>query len=274
MKKFLTLFYLIAVLFSVSLSAMADTWTYTWDKNKASGGQGFLNPSNKELLSQTAEINGINWTFVSNTYATYFAKNGQQFGTANNPVLHGVLSTSDLSGKIKSVSFDVKKKTAEQDVAVSVQVNGKVYGTSASLTTDVVTYTFTPAEGTEEEGKIEVIFDQKENNTGTIIFIKMTIEYEGDGSSTTTVVDLKDPELDFAVKEVTMYASDEEEPINNPLTNPFNLSPIVYKSSDNTVAVPDKNGDVYSPGKVGEAVIYAVFEGNEEYRVDTASFVV
>ena len=59
MKKITTLFYVLAVMFAFSVSAQAGTWTYTWNKKKPQGGQGFYNLYDKDLTTQEAEINGI-----------------------------------------------------------------------------------------------------------------------------------------------------------------------------------------------------------------------
>lgn len=270
MKKISTLIYVLTVLFAFSVSAQAETWTYTWNKKKAEGGQGFYN-TKKDKLSLEAEINGIDWKFDSNSYAIVFAAAGQQFGTSSNPVYHGVMSTRGFSGKINKVSIVAKNKTESQNVKLSVKVNNKEYGSASTLSHNETTYNFVPAEDAAEAGNLEVILDQDAENSGIIFFTAMTVEYEG--GSVVPVV-LKDPKLDFAVKEASMYVDDNENPVNNPLTNPFNVSPIVYKSSDKTIAIPDQNGDVYSVGSEGEAIIYAIFAGNDEYRRDTASYTI
>ena len=274
MKKISTLFYVLAVLFAFSISAQAGTWTYTWNKKKPQGGQGFYNLSDTEQTTQKADINGIEWTLQSDTYATGFTDKGQQIGTTKNPLSHGVMSTTGFNGKnILKVSVTAyTKKTGR--VTLGVKVNNKEYGSVSTLTTTEATYVFVPAEGTKETGTLELILDQDAEDAGMIMFNSITVEYEGDDDDPVVPVVLLSPELNFAVKEVSMYVDDNENPVNNPLTNPFNVSPITYTSSDKTIAIPDQNGDVYSVGSEGEAIIYAIFAGNDEYRRDTASYTI
>ena len=78
------------------------------------------------------------------------------------------------------------------------------------------------------------------------------------------VVEPKDPEISYPVKE--FYAYLDEETVFPVLSNPHNLSPIVYKSSDEEVATIDNEGNI-TLLKAGDTTIYGTFYGNEEYKM-------
>ena len=80
----------------------------------------------------------------------------------------------------------------------------------------------------------------------------------------------KDPELSFeeAVKEVD-YSDGYYMGVY--LNNPYDVSPIRYESSDESVVKLDGYADLW-PIAPGEATITAYFDGNEEYKPATASY--
>ena len=268
MKKFLTLFYTLVVLSCVAAHAETKTWTFEWNTSKGSGGQGFYHMTNDDATSQNEELNGITWNYTSNVSVVAFtASTGQVLGSAKSPIIHSVLSTEGFDGKIKSVALSAKTKgTVGQVVTVSVKVNDKVYGSVADLTSAKSDYKFVSTVGAEGKGKLEIIFDQESEVKDAVYIYSMTVEYETGNVET----ERKNPSLDFAVKEVALEAYGIANA--NPLTNPSNLSPITYKSSDTKIAVTDKNGNVYSTGVVGETEISAIFEGNDEYLPQTVSY--
>ena len=55
------------LLFLAVLTAATKTWSFTWDKSKASGGQGFYNFGSSSVVKAfyEAELNGINWCVKS-----------------------------------------------------------------------------------------------------------------------------------------------------------------------------------------------------------------
>lgn len=269
MRKNFTLLTFLFMLFTIGTWAADSTWSFKWDTNRSSGGEGFYNISDHSQLIQVQMLNGLQWTLNSDSHATgYTATSGQYFGSATYPITHGTLSTNYLKGKIKSVSFETKVKDAAQDVKIAVSVGGVNYGNAVSPTTTQTVYTCTP-DGEAQEGEIVFTFDQQSDTKGIIYFYSMSIVYEGEGV-TQPVVEKVSPQLSFAATEVTVMSEDM---ITNPLTNPFNVSPVTYSSSDETIATVSKTtGQVFSMGPLGTAVITATFEGNDNYLAETANY--
>lgn len=259
---------LLCLLFSTTAWADVATWTHAWDTSRANGGEGFYHISNNEETTQVAILKGLEWTYVANTSVTAFsASAGQYFGSAASPVTHATLSTDKLQGKILSVKLECKTKDAAQEVKIGVSVGGENYGDAWTLSTEKSTHTFTPASDAQE-GEIVITMDQTSETKGIIYFYSMTIEYDGAGIAKP---DPKDPELSFAVQEVTVEKGDDYG--GNPLNNPFKVSPITYSCSDSQLASVGTNGAVFTSGrKTGSATITASFEGNDDYLPATASY--
>lgn len=272
MRKFITLSVLFLWLITTCGWAADGTWNFVWNKSRSDGGEGFYNISDHSAFTQVQSLNGLQWTLNSDSYATGFtATSGQYFGTAANPITEGTLSTAYLKGKIKKVSIRAKVKSDGQVAKIGVKVGGNDYGEAVTLTTDTTTYNFTPTDG-DKEGEIVITFDQKSETKGIIYFFAMEIVYDGEGVTKPDVVKV-DPELDFAIKEITIESGDG--PITNPITNTHKVSPITYSSSNDDVAfVSSTSGQVYSMGLLGTTTITAVFAGDDNYLADTASYVV
>lgn len=269
MKKFFTLLALLFVLGFQGVQAEDSTWSFVWNTSKSSGGEGFYNISDHSLFTQVQSLNGLQWTYNGDTYAlAYTATSGQYFGTAANPLTHGTLSTSYLKGKIKKVSLDMKVKSADQVATVQVSVGNNTYGTS-TLTADRVVYDYTPT-GDAAEGDIVLTMDQTSATKGIIYFFSMTITYEGEGV-TKPVVEKIGPNLYFALTDMEIESGDG--PLLNPITNPYNVSPITYTSSNpDIVAVGKSDGRIFSMGPVGTATITASFAGDDNYFPHTAYY--
>lgn len=279
MKKLFTTICTALLLGTSWAVAQEGTWTHTWDKSRADGGEGFYHITNNDDTTQVAVLNGLEWTFTANTSVTAFAgSTGQYFGSAKSPVTHAELTTSYLSGVIKSVSVEAKKK-ADTDVTLSVLVGGIVYRASAEvqpqLTTDWATYTFVPYSpipiipAAPQEGDICISMDQGTETTGPIYFKSISINYDGAGVQQ-PVVEKVLPDLAYAVTEVTVEAGDDA--FANYLTNPHNVSPITYKAADETIAVIGSNGNIFTTGKVGQTTVTASFAGDDHYLPQDASY--
>ena len=81
----------------------------------------------------------------------------------------------------------------------------------------------------------------------------------------------EDPRLSFSKDSVTLEAPDNG--YSPYLNNPRQVSPIIYTSSNNDVCVVSKNsGDLFTVAP-GECIISAIFAGNDEYKSDTAKYV-
>ena len=81
----------------------------------------------------------------------------------------------------------------------------------------------------------------------------------------------EDPRLSFSKDTVVIEAPDNG--YSPYLNNPRQVSPITYTSSNSDVCVVSQNtGDLFTVAP-GECVISAIFAGNENYKADTASYV-
>ena len=98
----------------------------------------------------------------------------------------------------------------------------------------------------------------------------MTFEYEGGDEP---VVGTADPELELYVQdEKAVFAlNDNGGVFKNVLTNPHNVAPIVWTSSDETVATVDQEGTATFKG-VGTTIISAAFAGDDTYKAQTVSY--
>lgn len=267
-KAKLLFFFILSLLMLTSTTAWAEdaTWQHKWDKSRADGGEGFYNISNHDLFTQVATLNTLEWTYQGNSYTTAFTgSKGQYFGTAANPVIHATLTTDKLKGKIKSVKVEAKTNVETQVATIGVSVNSKDYKSPASLTTTQTEYEFLP-DGDAEEGTIVITMDQNEDTPGIIYFYSMTIVYEGEG----VVVEKKDPGLAYSVQEMKVEAGDNA--YANYLTNPYNVSPITYSIDDESIAVLNSKGDIFTTGKVGTTTVKASFAGDDKYLPGEASY--
>lgn len=251
--------------------AQEGTWSFTWDKSRADGGEGFYHISNNDETTQEATLNGLAWTYEGNTSVTaYTGSAGQYFGSAKSPVTHATLSTSWLQGKILDVTVEAKKKEGA-DVTIGVSVDGTVYtydnAETAQMTTEWASYTFVP--NSAAEGTIVISLDQAEGTTGPVYFHGITIRYDGLGPQQ-PVMERVDPALAYETQLVTVEAGDDA--FGPYLTNPYNVSPITYKSADPSIAVIASNGNIYTTGKVGETSVTASFAGDDKYLAGEASY--
>lgn len=75
------------------------------------------------------------------------------------------------------------------------------------------------------------------------------------------------PELSFTKESLTIELLEEDIAL---LNNPYNVSPVKYSSSNQSVAYVDKYGLITTFG-IGETVISATFDGNETYKPQTVT---
>lgn len=223
MKKLLLLF--VAVMYMISAHA-AETYTTT---------------------SATASItsNNTSWQENNVTWAldytwnasdkTYFAleADGLHIGSSSNYIKNVKMSTSGITGKIKSVTVTSRSNSSTSQLSVSVGTSEFKYGdnTSTRLTTKASPYTFTgDAEG-------EIVINISNSTSGKNIYIKeVTVEYElgnvtiGELSATCNNAPIENPLTIYQGNDISFhadYATSIEVSVNN-------QTPTVLTTSDGT----------------------------------------
>lgn len=180
--KNVLLLLLLATVSSVAL-AQESTWSFTWDKNKTSGGQGFYNFGSNYLNqdSITTELNGLNWTITSpeTNYYTFVPKSGQAIGKPTKPASHATIFTTDLIGKVTKIKVTARKLKDKTAADISASVNGVAYGSKVSLTNDLKEYEFTVPDA-PQEGKIEIVINQTSKVKSTLYIKSLAITYKKD----------------------------------------------------------------------------------------------
>lgn len=151
-----------------TLSAWADSYTYTAAKKDFSTG----------AFSFTS--GDVSWSCTS-TYAaptsldTSSSARGLQFGTKNSKNNTIELLTSSINGTIESIV--VNSATASGcTVSLSVSVGGTQIGSSVSLSKSATEYTFTPT--TTTSGNIVISWNAKK---GSVYIKSITINYTSTG---------------------------------------------------------------------------------------------
>lgn len=174
-------------LLCISMTSMADdtsqTWSYSFYRTATNGGEGFSGSESK----MTTTINGVAWSIESDVskYSIY-ANQGQVIGSSTDKPSYAIMSTTGLPGKIKSVALKAKAFT-DCTVELSVKVNGINYlannadkAVVPTAATDTVNFiTFVPTE--EQEGKIEIRFDQTSDKKLPIYIKRIDIVYDNGG---------------------------------------------------------------------------------------------
>ena len=135
-----------------------NSWTYEFTaKQWSANGEKILND-----LSWTLAGDGGYWGFDNNN------GKGHQFGSGSKPYKTLKLSTSDYEGGV----FTIKVSTSgasDIDAKLSVSVNGKQYGSTVSLTSSNMTYTFSIDEADMQAGEIVLSYTQTSSKA---IYIK------------------------------------------------------------------------------------------------------
>ena len=125
--------------------------------------------------SQT--LNGVSWDLdvTGTSYYGYDATKGQQIGSGTYPASEMTLSTSEISGTIKSIKI-YTSGAQSINATVSVSVNGEAYSCNSSTNPVEISSTNTDYEFTgEEEGTILISWSN--SSSKAMYFKRIDIEY-------------------------------------------------------------------------------------------------
>lgn len=212
-----------------------------------------------------------------------------------------VISGTAIEVSGYSAVFSVSGTSSNSQVsAISVNYDvtnaGTTYYWSSPVEAAVATPTFSPEGGTYDEAQNVTISCETEGatiyyttdgsdptssstlyegaipvslGTTTIKAIAYVGEDASEIATATYLIIKKDAELSYSQ---ASYSVNIYDVFNSPeLTNPHNLSPITYGSSDPNVAQVDADGSVSLFGS-GTTTITATFGGNDEYEAGTAEY--
>jgi hypothetical protein len=125
------------------------TWTYSFTAKQWSSN------GNKTL-------NGLVWTLAGDGgYWGWDSNNGkgQQFGSSSKPFKTLKLSTSSYQGGVQTIKISTSGASGT-NAKLTVTVNGKQYGSTASLTSSNKEYTFSVDEADMQKGEIVFTYNQ------------------------------------------------------------------------------------------------------------------
>jgi hypothetical protein len=125
------------------------TWTYSFTAKQWSSN------GNKTL-------NGLVWTLAGDGGYWGYDKNygkGQQFGSSSKPFKTLKLSTSSYQGGVQTIKISTSGASGT-NAKLTVTVNGKQYGSTASLTSSNKEYTFSVDEADMQKGEIVFTYNQ------------------------------------------------------------------------------------------------------------------
>jgi len=244
---------------------------------------GCVGMSHAEVLTinvNNTELGKTNTSYV--TTAFDFTKDGITFNTNQINPSTGQVKVNAGSTTSVSGNFYLYNKTALPNISeiIITMVSGSAIAstkanlvsirtsyaaiTSASLGTDKGsidgnTLTLTPSNSNQSYFRIDLA-----KIGGTVKFSKIEIKYGETGPT------LNDSGIAYPAEPATVTFG--EEPYKLPtLTNPYNLNPVTYTSSNEPVATIDKDGNVTIKG-VGTTTITAKTAETEVYKAGEASY--
>lgn len=258
---------LMAIFGGVSAWGATNTYTHMFESNP------FTVDANKRIVSntpQTQTMSGLSWTLVGqgsavtgggykDIYLVYETANGLHIGSGSYPMLSGSLSTSDITGKVKSVSLNGKGANC----TVSVAVGESPLGSSSKMTSSYADYSFSSSEGIDASSSSPITISF--SNTSSAFYIKsITITYE--------TVDTGKEAAGITFGETSTYKTWMSKGVAGlpTLSNPNGLD-ITYSSTVPEVATVDASGVVTLVG-AGTTKIQAHTDGNDAYDASDVSY--
>lgn len=251
---------LMAIFGGVSAWGATNTYTYTFSSNP------FDTSSDKVAngFSQTKTLSEVDWTFTgtNNNAAQIYLKLNQgkiQIGSKNNPMHAGSLTTSGITGKVKSV--DITAYGA--NCTVSVTVGESSLGTATKMGSSEATHSFSSSEGIDASSSSPISIQFA--NTAAAFYLKtITITYE--------TVDTGKEAAGITFGETSTYKTWMSKGVAGlpTLSNPNGLD-ITYSSTVPEVATVDASGVVTLVG-AGTTKIQAHTDGNDAYDASDVSY--
>ncbi len=246
-KSLKSLLFMFVLCMIGTLSAWADSYTYTAAKSDFSKG----------TFSFTS--GGVSWSGNSTYEApTILESRGVQFGTKKKSRNTITLSTSSIKGSIESIVVNTAT-AADCTVSLSASVGGTKIGSSESLSKSANDYTFTPK--TAASGEIVISWDATK---GSVYIRSITINY----TSSSEPVDptavaapiFSESSKSFSDKfeltltkgknaEMILYTTDGTEPSYEPLNGEEYTAPISIAHTTTVKAIALSN-----EGKESEVV--------------------
>ena len=107
-------------------------------------------------------MNGLVWTLAGDGGFWGWDSNngkGHQFGSGNKPFKTLKLSTSSYQGGVQTITISTSGASSI-NAKLTVTVNGKQYGSTASLTSSNKEYTFSVDEADMQKGEIVFTYNQ------------------------------------------------------------------------------------------------------------------
>lgn len=232
----------------VCSSALADTYSFTFDKNNKFSGPG------------TLLLNNVAWTLKTDAGHFMFEggdnSRGLQIGSKSTPASYIELSTSSFLGTITSVKVNTSG-AKNINATIDVTVGGAAFGEQQNLTQSTATdFEFKGS----ASGELKLNY---KNQSKIAIYIKsIEVTYEG------SIASKKAPELAFSE---TYFNVEQGAEFTSPTFTKATTAPVTFSSDNEFVASVNTEGKISLGGEVGTAKITAKSEENDEYLAGEAT---
>lgn len=244
------------VLLISTLSAIADTYTYTFT-------------SSQWTALGSASLNSTNWTLASTWktgtgYFGYDAIKGQQIGSSSNYATDANLSTTGISGTITSIKIN-SSGASSTNASVGITVGGTSFlnnsATSVALTSTATDYTFSGS----ASGNVVISWTQ---TSAKALYIK-SIEITYTTTPTCTASNLA-----FTQSAISKLVTDAS--FTQTASSLNGTTPITYSSTNTGVATVNENtGEVAIVGTGNTDIVATQAAGTHNtvaYCAATASY--
>ena len=206
---------------------------------------------------QSKTFNGVTWAISTDAGYFAFSQGANQIGSKKKPGKNTTISTSDISGTIKSVKVNGWNSN-DANATVEVLVGQTSYGTK-SFTTNTKDYDFLGS----STGNVLI----KITNTAGAYFIKtISVTYEDGPAKTATT-------LDFGLTTKSLNIGETFTATATLKAGEATISGnVTYTSSKSDVATVNETTGEVSALAVGTTTITANFASNDKYAASTATY--